>query len=158
MASSLISGAVALLLILTGGYVIAAGILSIAESTMNSQVEMGNIQESIRQSFIETGSATTGYDGGWWMVVEFTNTGSTSYGTADYRKTDLYVYDHVNSELTRYKDITQAPISYSIESDIINRNMWDPSEILRIGINTTAVVPNWTKIVMPNGITASTNL
>lgn len=159
MVSSLITGAVALLLILVGGYVVAGGILTIAESTMNTQVQMSGIQDNIRESSIHIDSTSVGYNGGWWLVLDLNNTGSTTYGGSDFSRMDLFVYQGVDTKtLARYTSTTGSPKFQSvILNDLVNRNMWDPSEILEIRINNT-VIPNWTKIVTPNGIATSTNL
>ncbi|PWR72794.1 hypothetical protein [Methanospirillum lacunae] len=160
MVSSLVTGAVALVLILTGGYVIAAGILTIAESTMNSQIEMGNIQDGIRQSLFRIDSTTKGPDGSdYWLVVDLNNTGSITYTPSDVARTDLYVYDKGSNTLRRYTSNTLVTphFSYVIPNDLMNKDMWDPSETLEIRINGS-INPDWTKISTPNGITASTNL
>ena len=160
MVSSLITGAVALLLILVGGYVVAGGLMTIAESTMNTQIEMGAIQDSVRQSSISISSTATGENtGNWWLIIDLNNTGSTTFGGADYSRMDLFVYQGISTKtLARYSSVTGSPkFTYSLKNDLINRNMWDPSETLEIKINNT-VIPNWTKVVTPNGITASTNL
>ncbi len=161
MVSSLVTGAVALVLLLTGGYVIAAGILTIAETTMNSQIEMGNIQDGIRQSLIKIDLATVGSGGAsnYWLVLDLNNTGSTTYTTGDLSRTDLYVFDKSTNTLNRYtSSISETPhFSYIVPNDLMNKNMWDPSETLEIRLNTS-INPSWTKVVTPNGITASTNL
>lgn len=162
MASSLISGAVALLLILTGGYVIASGILSIAETSLNSQIEMNSIGENIRESSIRIDQGVVGVNGGdWWAVIDLNNTGSTTYGKGDFSKTDVFIFqDTGGKQLMQYSDILTSPCTSAVtpETDIMNTGMWDPSETLRIGINTSSVIPNWTRVVMPNGVTAASNL
>ncbi|MDD1729527.1 MAG: hypothetical protein LUQ50_10715 [Methanospirillum sp.] len=162
MVSSLITGAATLLLILIGGYVIATGILTIAETTMNSQIEMSAIQDSLHQSQFVIDSTVVGYDNSnWWLVVDLNNTGSTTYGGSDYSHMDLFVYQDAVSEskiLTRYSYKTTTPsFQYYLPNDKVNRNMWDPSETLEIRLNNS-VIPNWTKFVTSNGVTASTNL
>ena len=52
MASSLISGTVALILILVTGYVIASGILVIAQTTINAQTLMTGVHEDIKETQI----------------------------------------------------------------------------------------------------------
>jgi hypothetical protein len=160
MASSLISGAVALLLIITGGYVIASGILTIGETTMNSQTDMSSIQDLIHQSSMHIDSTAVGHNTNWWLVVDLNNTGSTPFGVSDYARFDMYIYQEITTKtLSRYTTSTTPGFSYALINDKINRNMWDPSETLELRINLTDDrIPNWTKIVTPNGITASTNL
>ncbi|WP_319578579.1 hypothetical protein [uncultured Methanospirillum sp.] len=160
MASSLITGAAALLLILIGGYVVAAGILMIAESTMNSQIEMSAIQDSLHQSQIHIDSTTVGYNTKWWLVVDLNNTGSTTYRGSDLSRFDMYVYQGIGTKtLSRYTSASSPGFTYDFLNDKVNKNMWDPSETLELRINLTDDrIPNWTKVVTPNGITASTNL
>ena len=163
MVSSLITGAATLLLILIGGYVVAAGILTIAESTMNSQIEMSAIQDSLHQSNIAIDATTVGKETSdkWWLVVSLNNTGNTVYGGTDYSRMDLFVYqdaESVSKILTRYSNKTTSPVfQYYLPNDKVNRNMWDPSETLEIRLNNS-IIPNWTKFVTSNGVTASTNL
>jgi len=162
VASSLLTGAAALLLILVGGYVIATGLLTIAESTMDTQIEMGVIQDSLRQSQMRIDSSTVGNSGSsWWLVVDLNNTGATTFGGTDFSRMDLFVYQDMGTKtLTRYTSSTGSPkFTYVLRNDIVNRNMWDPSETLEIQLNLTDnIIPNWTKVVASNGITASTNL
>lgn len=160
MVSSLITGSIALILLLTGGYVIASGILNIAESTMNSQAEMSSIQDLIHQSQIHIDSTTVGYNTKWWLVVDLNNTGSTTYTGTDFSRLDMYVYQDTGTKtLSRYTKASSPGFSPVLLNDKINKNMWDPSETLELRINLTDDrIPNWTKIATPNGITASTNL
>jgi len=161
VASSLITGAAALLLILIGGYVIATGILMIAESTMNSQIQMSTIQDSIHNSQAHIDSSTVGYDGSsWWLVVDLNNTGSTTFGESDFSRFDMYVYQSIDTKtLNRYTRTGSPSFSYELLHDTVNHGMWDPSETLELQINLTDnIIPNWTKVATPNGITASTNL
>ncbi|HWQ68060.1 MAG TPA: hypothetical protein VN372_14475 [Methanospirillum sp.] len=162
MASSLIAGSIVILMILIGGYVIAAGILTIAESTMNSQIEMSGIEDKTRQSSMEIDTTQVGIDGTkWFLIMNLINSGSTTYGGTDFSKMDLFIYDSVTipKNTTRYTTTTTPHYDYSILDDLTNRNMWDPSETLQVRINyTDSVIPNWTKFVAPNGISASKNL
>ncbi len=150
MASSLISGAVALLLILTGGYVIAAGILSIAETTMNSQIEMTTIEEKQVQTRItalysEIKEIDT-------LVLGVANNGSTTFGGSDFEKMDLFVYDDTLG--TRKYNDTSLNWEYEIINDKINKKMWDPGEVINVTIDLTTP-PVWAKFSTPNGITTS---
>jgi len=160
VASSLITGAAALLLILIGGYVVATGILMIAESTMNSQIEMSAIQDSLHQSKIHIDSTIVGYSAKWWLVVDLNNTGSTTYRGSDLSRFDMYVFQDIGTKtLSRYTSASSPHFTYDLLNDKVNKNMWDPSETLELRINLTDDrIPNWTKVVTSNGITASTNL
>ena len=50
MASSLIAGAVSLLLIIIAGYVIASGLLMVAETTILAQIDVTAAKEHILQT------------------------------------------------------------------------------------------------------------
>jgi hypothetical protein len=150
MASSLVSGAVVLLLILIGGYVIAGGILTIAETVALTQSEMTLTQENILQTAISISTAT-------WsdptLTIDLLNTGSTSIKESD-PGMDLFLCDSS-------KVITLHPVSdwlsTLIVNDTTNKNMWDPSETLRVQINP-GYSPIWAKFVTPYGVSASTNI
>ena len=74
---------------------------------------------------------------------------------------DLFIYDG-SSFLGKYvKGSGSDRFSYSIENDVVNKNMWDPSEIINININLTndpAITPAWVKFVTSNGVSSSTNI
>lgn len=156
MVSSLISGAVALLLILTGGYVIASGILTIAETTSNSQIEMAQIEDNLLQSRISNLYSVV--SGSYDLTIGIANNGSTTFGGSDFDKMDLYVYDTLG--ITRYTHSTTSNMwSYSFvnDNDRINKGMWDPSEVINVSITLTNE-PQWVKFVTQNGVSVSTNL
>jgi len=151
MASSLISGAVILLLILIAGYVIAGGILTISETVVITQTEMTLIQENIRQTAINISSTN-------WstplLTLYILNTGSTSLKKSD-SGMDLFLCNPSNVT-TRYNS---AAFSTSIVNDITNKGMWDPSETLKVEITINPVYsPIWARFVTPYGVSASTNL
>jgi len=153
MASSLISGAVALLLILTGGYVIAAGILSIAETTMNSQIEMTAVEEKILQTKLTSLYSEVGESGPpYSLVIGVANNGSTIFGGSDFEKMDLYIYN--GSETARY-NTSSTKWNYTFVNDRINTKMWDPNEIINVSISVPGNRPLWAKFSTPNGITTS---
>ena len=150
MASSLISGAVALFLILTGGYVIAGGIINIAESTMTAQSDatillQKNLNSKISILYSEKPTATS-------FLIGVSNNGSTYYGGSDFAKMDVFI-GYENAPVAR-ESITGH---YVIINDRVNQNMWDESEIINVSYNL-ADEPVWVKIVTSNGVTASTNL
>ena len=146
MASSLISGAIALLLIITAGYVIAGGILTIAETTVMTQTEMTLIQEKIRQTELNISANWTSPI----LTLYILNTGSSSFDKTD-SGMDLYLCDGSN--------VTHRVTSFTptINNDITNKGFWDPSETLVVTCEP-GYEPTWAKFVTSNGITASTNL
>lgn len=147
MASSLISGAVALLLILTGGYIMASGILSIGEIISLTQTDMTMTQEKIRQTNLNITSSD------WTsptVTISVLNTGLTSFPRDD-AGFDLYLCD--DSNVTRKATIQTR----SIPDDITGKEMWDPSETLVLTCNP-GYTPTWVRFVTSNGISASTNL
>lgn len=148
MASSLITGAISLLLIIIAGYVVATGILMIAESTINTQSEMNFVYESIQQTIIgiwEDSSEGTVLD------VKIVNNGSTTFNLND-ENFEIYVGNKLTNITTRYSTsaFTITPIN-----DIVNKGFWDPYEVITI-YTDLGYTPNWFKIVTPNGVSAST--
>jgi len=151
MASSLISGAVSLILILIAGYIIATGILTIAETTIYTQSEMALIHESIQQTDISMADPSPVYNGDDTLTFYISNNGTTSFKVTD-TGFDFYVTD--GAETTRYSKADLDTITISVPDEIINIGFWDPSEILRVTI-PLAGSPDMVKIVTPNGVSAS---
>jgi hypothetical protein len=149
MASSLIAGAVSLLLIIVAGYVIATGILMVAETTVYTQMDVSYNQELIKQTDI---SMDYSWDSGTLSLNVFNN-GSTSFTSKDFLNMDLFTYDSVN-KTRRYSKANCDPFNVTTASDIINKGMWDPSEVLLVNISLTQK-PTWAKFVTPNGVTAT---
>jgi len=152
MASSLIAGAVSIILILIAGYVIGSGILAIGETTVLVQTEMTQNQEQLLQTSI----AIDAYWDTTQLWVNVTNTGSTSFSPDDLDKTDIFTFDSVN-KLRRFERSNCSSFVINASSDIINQGMWDPSEIINLKI-ITATEPEWVKFVTSNGVSASTNV
>lgn len=149
MASSLISGAVVLLLILIAGYVIAGGILTISETVVITQTEMTQTQENIRQTALNISSTN-------WsdpvLTLFILNTGSTSIKKSDMGM-DLFLCNPSNVT-TRYPSNV---LTKTIVNDITNKEIWDPSEILKVEYNP-GYPPTWARFVTPYGVSASTNI
>lgn len=156
MASSLIAGAVSLLLIIIAGYVIATGILMVAETTVYTQMDVSYNQEFIRQTDI---SMDASWDSGT-LSINVYNDGSTSFTTKDYEKMDLFIYPD-GGVMERYpvsglspsipdKDIDQ------VHGDVLNLGMWDPAEVLTISFSIAE--PDRVIFVMPNGVTATASV
>jgi len=152
MASSLISGAVAIILILITGYVISTGLLVVSETVVITQTEMSSIQENIRQTVISLNSSTVTQSGTYDMEIQIANNGSVSFGGSDYSKMDLFIYD--GSTMEKYSIST----SYSLKNDLMNKGIWDPSEIIVITKTGLGNKPLWAKVALPNGVAISTNL
>jgi hypothetical protein len=74
---------------------------------------------------------------------------------------DLFIYSK-SPFLGQYMSGTEEDeFSYTITNDLVNKNMWDPSEILEININLSnnpAITPGWVKFVTSNGVSSSTNI
>jgi len=158
MASSLIAGAVSLLLIIIAGYVIATGILMVAETTTMAQIDVTAVNEQILQSNIQI---LGNYSGSNWLIINVKNSGNIVYSGTDIQKMDLFIYDGT-SFLDKYVyGIGDDKFSYTFANDLVNKNMWDPSEIINININLTndpAITPAWVKFVTSNGVSSSTNI
>jgi len=165
MASSLIAGAVSLLLIIVAGYVIATGILMVAETTVYTQMDVSYNQELIRQTDISMDSS--------WDSVESTlsinvyNNGSTSFTSKDFEKMDLYIYPD-GGEMQRYSVNTFNPKIPNIlddlvycenfnHCDVLNRGMWDPAEVLIFSVPSVDPKPDRVIFVTPNGVTATSS-
>lgn len=153
MASSLITGAVSLILILLAGYVIATGILTIAETTIYTQSEMALIHESIQQTDISMAVPNPEYSGGT-LTFYVSNNGTTSFKITD-TGFDFYVNNGATKEITRYSISDLPPNSVTIPEEKINRGYWDPSETLKAEISIPLYTPDLVKIVTPNGVSAS---
>ena len=152
MTSSLITGAVSLLLIIIAGYIIATGILTVAETTIGTQIEMSTVFETIQQTKISV------YEYLWSdtdnkLSLYFENDGSVSFKRLD-SGYDLYISNSSTNITTRY---TLSDITVRIINDITNKGFWDPSEVLEVNI-TLDYTPNWAKFVTSNGVSASTNI
>lgn len=153
MASSLVAGAVSIILILIAGYVIGSGILAIGETTVLVQTEVAQNQEQLLQTSIAIDAY---YDASNVLWVNVTNTGSTSFSPKDFSKMDIFVYDATN-KISRYGNSSFTPFAINATTDVINQGMWDPSEVLEMKKNL-ADIPKWVKFVTPNGVSASTNI
>jgi hypothetical protein len=150
MASSLISGAVALVLILTGGYVIAGGIINIAESTMTAQSDATILLQKNLNSKISILYSEKTINS---FLIGVSNNGSTYYGGSDFAKMDVFIgFD--DDSVARESILTH----YVLVNDRVNQNMWDESEIINVSYTGLLSEPVWVKIVTSNGVTASTNL
>lgn len=154
MASSLITGAVSLLLILISGYIIATGILTIAETTMYAQSDVTYNQELMRQTEISMDSLWDSDAG--TLSLNIYNNGSTSFSSRDFSYIDIFTYDNEN-KTQRYTKENCAPFGVTTTSDIINKGMWDPSEVLLVNISLTHA-PIWAKFVTSNGVSTSMNV
>lgn len=158
MASSLISGAVSLLLILIAGYVIATGILTISETLIYTQTDVSFNQENIAQTDISLDSSYS--DTTLSMIVY--NNGSTSFTSKDLENMELFVY-HEGSGISHYTKGMCSRFDISTDAgkeyrDIINIGIWDPSEALEISINGIASKPDRVKFITSNGVTASSSV
>lgn len=151
MTSSLITGAVSLLLIIIAGYIIATGILTVAETTIGTQIEMSTVFETIQQTKISVNEY-------FWsdtdnnLSLYFENEGSVSFKRLD-SGYDLYISNSSTNITTRYT----LSDTVRIINDITNKGFWDPSEVLEVNI-TLDYTPNWAKFVTSNGVSASTNI
>lgn len=150
MASSLITGAVSLLLIIIAGYIIATGILTIAETTIIAQTEMSAIFANIEQTKISVSNYVWS---GNRLSLYFQNDGAISFKRLD-SGIDLFIGDSSDNKTTRY---SLSDFTTRITNDVTNKGFWDPSEILEINI-TLSYTPNWAKFITSNGISASTNI
>lgn len=152
MASSLITGAVAVILILISGYIIVGGILSISETVFYTQSEMTSLHQkylNTKITILYTESDENSF------LIGVANNGSTSFGGVDYDKMDLFIgYEDAPLE---HRTLTSSDAN-SIINDRVNRKMWDESEIINLTRTTAPHKPVWVKLVTPNGVTASANL
>lgn len=156
MASSLIAGAVSLLLIIIAGYVIATGILMVAETSVYTQMDVSFNQELIKQTDISMDSS---WDSGT-LSINVYNDGSTSFTSKDYEKMDLFIYpdggvmgEYLVSDLSpSIPDKGTDPV----HGDVLNLGMWDPAEVLTISFDIAK--PDRVIFVTPNGVTATSSV
>jgi hypothetical protein len=144
MASSIISGAISIMLILLTGYVIASGILSISQSMLETQTDVSALDEQILHSNIQIINYSTNSKD---LSLEVKNTGETSYSVNDLNKIDLYLLIGSIQKLVPTHKLKS-------ETDLVNKEMWDPGEILYVNY-TYISTPVWARIVTSNGITSS---
>ena len=150
MVSSLVTGAVAVLLILISGYVIIGGILTMSETVFYTQSDMTLMQQkklNTNINILYSENTTTSF------LIGVSNNGSTYFGGSDFGKMDLFI---------GYNDgtVTRSSITnhYTIINDRVNQKMWDESEIMNVSFSGLTPEPVWVKLVTPNGVTASKNL
>lgn len=139
MASSLLSGAICVLLILIAGYVIFSGILILTETTIMAQKDADLKREQVDHSNI---TITRIYPGENWVILSIVNDGSSVYSQNDIKKMELFLYNH-SSGIYKLYNYTYASIpdhfSYSLDNDHVNKNMWDPGENMNVTINLSEV-------------------
>ncbi|MEA2033510.1 MAG: hypothetical protein U9N41_08015 [Euryarchaeota archaeon] len=108
--------------------------------------------------------------------VSINNTGSTKILKSEFEHIDVFVYYHnytsAGENITIHRGIPYNDTNYSalqgnewtvvdITPDLINPRIFDPDEQMKIvirvepAINSTMQNGNWTKIVMPNAVSAS---
>jgi len=153
MASSLITGAVSLILIIIAGYVIATGILMVAETTIYAQTDAAYNQELIRQTDISMDSLWNSET----LSLNVYNNGSTSFSSRDFSNMDIFIYPDDTNKIKRYTKDNCIRFNVTPTSDIINKGMWDPSEVLLVNLSL-AQEPKWVKFVTSNGVSASMNI
>ncbi|WP_324329657.1 hypothetical protein [Methanospirillum sp.] len=140
------------MLIIIAGYIIATGILTVAETTIGAQIEMSTVLETIQQTKISVNEYV-------WSDTEnklslyILNDGSVSFKRLD-SGYDLFICNSATNVTTRY---SLSDITTRILDDVTNKGYWDPSETIELNI-TLAYTPNWAKFVTSNGITVSTNI
>jgi hypothetical protein len=135
MTPSLISGAICALLILIAGYVLYSGIFLLSESTMMAQKDASIINEQINHGNI---TFTGNYTGENWIILDVVNNGKTTYGDNNIKKMDLFLYNG-SSKIIRCSYVTPPAFSYNLVNDIVDKNMWDPGETMRIQVNLTEI-------------------
>lgn len=107
--------------------------------------------------------------------VSINNTGAMKILKSEFKRIDVFVYYHnytAGENITIHRWIPYNDTNYSalqdnewtvvdITPDLINPRIFDPDEQMKIvirvdpAINSTNPNGNWTKIVMPNGVSAS---
>jgi flagellar protein FlaF len=150
MVSSLLTGAIGVLLILITGYVVVGGILTIGETIINTQTDVNELQQknlNSRLMVLYTEKTPTSF------LIGVSNNGSTYFGGSDFGKMDVYI-GYTDNTVTKESILTH----YTIINDRINRNMWDESEIVNMSYSGLGKEPVWVRLATPNGATVSTNL
>jgi len=144
--------------------------LKIANELDNEQLktEIEIVNASVTTSNSDSGSSD--------INVSINNTGYTKILKSEFKHIDVFVYYHnhtaAGEDITIHRWIPYNDTDYGalqpnewtvveITPDLINPGTFDPDEQMRIvirvepAINSTRQNGNWTKIVMPNGVSAS---
>ncbi|MHC1610528.1 MAG: hypothetical protein ACXQTW_02845 [Candidatus Methanospirareceae archaeon] len=154
-------------------YMLIAGTLFTMD-TLSRSVKIANEMDSARlKTAIEiVNVSVTSLGAGSDINVSVNNTGATKILNSDFEQIDVFVSysNHTAGRIHRwipYNDTDYGALQpnewtvVGITPDLINPGIFDPDEQMRIvirvypAINSTREKGNWTKIVMPNGISDS---
>jgi flagellar protein FlaF len=128
---------------------------------LKTEIEIGNV--SVTPSNPGSGSE---------INVSINNTGATKILNSEFEHIDVFVYYHNDTVGTIHRWIPFNDTGYSalqdnewtvvdVTPDLINPGIFDPDEQIKIVIRVEPAISgtkqngNWTKIVMPNGVSAS---
>ncbi len=156
----------------TASYLGITGTLFTMDTLSNSLKIANEIDNERLKTEIEIVEKPFVTNNGTGINVSINNTGSTKILKSEFKHIDVFVYYHNDSAGTihrwiRYNDTGYSALQdnewtvVSITPDWINPRIFDPDEQMKIvirvepAINSTKQNGNWTKIVMPNGVSAS---
>ncbi|MGB2726893.1 MAG: hypothetical protein WBD09_00250 [Halobacteriota archaeon] len=164
-------------IISTSSYLFITGALFTMDTLSNSLKKINEIDNAKLKTEIEIGtvSVTSSNPGsGSNINVSINNTGATKILASEFEHIDVFVYYHNYSVAAAENILIHRWIPYNdtdssalqdnewtvvnVTRDLINPGIFDPDEEMNIvvrvypAINGTSPNGNWTKIVMPNGV------
>lgn len=163
-------------IISTSSYLFITGALFTMDTLSNSLKKINEIDNAKLKTEIEIGtvSVTPSNPGsGSNINVSINNTGATKILASEFEHIDVFVHyynytaEAENITIHRwipYNDTTHSALQdnewtvVNVTRDLINPGIFDPDEEMNIvvrvypAINGTIPNGNWTKIVMPNGV------
>ena len=146
--ANLIGAVVGVFLLLLVAYLLVGATLITAETVMNAQREMTEVQVTTIRTSIAIEDYTLTDDRLYLLI---TNDGATIIDPNP-EGMDVYLSDDVFTQMVRASWTQEG----NITPDGINPGLLDPGESLNMSIDISGVAnASWVKVATPNGITAS---
>jgi len=149
--ANLIGAVVGVFLLLLVAYLLVGATLITAETVMNAQREMTEVQVTTIRTSIAIEDYTLTDDRLYLLI---TNDGATIIDPKP-EGMDVYLSDDLFTQMVRASWIQEGTIT----PDGINPGLLDPGESLNMSVDISGVAnASWVKVATPNGITASSYL
>lgn len=161
--ATIVAGAFALIILIIIAYFLGGIILTTGEVVDAAKKEQVNLMEDKQRTLIAITDVTADLlNGKIYVVVE--NKGGTIL--SDYPYWDIYTRDVYNDFPVSYRynasrDPLESEWSYlTISPDMINPGQLNPSETMNISLHVPsgAYAQKRVKVVVPNGVSAETNI
>ena len=153
MASSLITGAIMLVLLLVAGYVIVNGIMNTGEKLSNAQYDTSADMAKYLGTDIRLNNTYRIYNNYLWFDVINTGRVPVTYPL------DLIVIDEVTHTPTYYSNTERTEEfiagAWPLTTNTLNKGVLDPGEGVGIGILVPEHKPYWAEVITSNGISSS---